>query len=310
MTLSVPSAWAASTRASMPPKSSTDVAVAVSVSDPPPPDEPPSSEPHAVRVSPAVTTATAVRRVLRRTCPPEVAPYLPSAPLTLDGRRRDCGGTSPIRGGYGTRTSHEPSAGGSATGELRLARAVLEEGLHARPLVLGVEQPGEELGLQRQSLVEGAVQPAVDGPLGRGERQGRPGRELARHGHRGRVDLVVRDDGVGETELEGLLRTDVPAGEDQVLGLGRADQPRQALGPTGARDDPEQDLRLADLRARAHDPEVGAEGELVAAAEGVAGDGGDDRLRDVGDRPERVLQLAPPGRHARRVQLRHRLDVR
>src|SRR5829696_1881927 len=144
MTLSVPSAWAASTRASMSPKSSTDVALAASVS------EPPSSEPHAVRVSPAVTTATAARRVLRRTCPPEVAPYLPSAPLTLDGRRRDCGGTGPIRGGYGTRMSREPSARGSATAELRLAGTVLEEGLHARPLVLGVEQPGEELGLQRQ----------------------------------------------------------------------------------------------------------------------------------------------------------------
>src|ERR671912_2686596 len=123
MTLSVPSAWAASTRASMPPKSSTDVAVAASVSDPPPPDEPPSSEPHAVRVSPAVTTATAVRRVLRRTCPPEVAPYLPSARLTLDGRRRDCGGTSPIRGGFRPRKAHGTPPGGPPPGECALPRA-------------------------------------------------------------------------------------------------------------------------------------------------------------------------------------------
>src|SRR5829696_6741963 len=141
MTLSVPSAWAASTRASMPPKSSSDVAVAASVSDPPPPDEPPSSEPHAVRVSPAVTTATAVRRVVRRTCPPEVAPYLPSAPLTLGGRRRDCGGPGAFRGGYGTRTWGEPCVRRSATGELGLSGTVLEERLHADLLVLAVEEP-------------------------------------------------------------------------------------------------------------------------------------------------------------------------
>ena len=52
------------------PATATSAEVAVAASDPLPPAEPPSSEPHAVRVSPAVTTATAVRRVLRRTCPP------------------------------------------------------------------------------------------------------------------------------------------------------------------------------------------------------------------------------------------------
>ena len=83
MTLSVPSAFAAVTRASMPPRSSADVAVAAS--DPLPPLEPPSPDPQAVRVSPAVTTATAVRRMLRRTCPPVVVPRRARAPVTTDG---------------------------------------------------------------------------------------------------------------------------------------------------------------------------------------------------------------------------------
>src|SRR4051812_10976279 len=81
MTFSVPSAFAAFTRASMPPTSPADVAVAASF--PLPPLEPPPSDPpQAVRVSPAVTTATAVRRMVRRTCPPVVVPGCPRAPLT------------------------------------------------------------------------------------------------------------------------------------------------------------------------------------------------------------------------------------
>jgi hypothetical protein len=76
-----------------------------------------------------------------------------------------------------------------------------------------------------------------------------------------------------------------------------------------ARDDAEQDLRLADLRAGAEHPEVGAQGELVAAAEGVAGDRGDDRLGAAGHLDEGVLQLATPGDHAGAVEPGHRLDV-
>src|SRR5918994_1809796 len=169
MTFSSPSSCAASTSASMPPKSSAEVAVAASEPPSPPlPSEPPSSEPpHALRVRPTVTTATAVRKVLRRTCPPEVVPYLPSAPLTPGGRRRDCGGTGPLAGGYGTRMCGERSA----TAELGLAGAALQEGAHARLLVLGVEQLGEQARLQHQALVERSVEAAVDRPLGSGEGQ-------------------------------------------------------------------------------------------------------------------------------------------
>ena len=73
------------------------------------------------------------------------------------------------------------------------------------------------------------VETVVDRPLRGGQRQRRARRRTSRHGHRGRVDLVVGDDGVGQADLQRLLGADVPAGEDQVLGLGRADQPGQPL---------------------------------------------------------------------------------
>src|SRR3954451_18837230 len=81
MTFSVPSAFAAFTSAYMPPRSAADVAVAASFPLPAL-KPPPSAPPQAVRVSPAVTTATAVRRMVRRTCPPVVVPGCPRAPLT------------------------------------------------------------------------------------------------------------------------------------------------------------------------------------------------------------------------------------
>src|SRR4051812_31408362 len=109
----------------MPPRSSADVAAAASF--PLPLLEPPLSDPpHAVRVSPAVTTATAVRRMVRRTCPPVVVPGCSRAPLT--GER---GGSAIVadRDRRGAVLIHERVVTSrSTTGEHRLAGAVLEEG--------------------------------------------------------------------------------------------------------------------------------------------------------------------------------------
>ena len=117
---------------------------------------------------------------------------------------------------------------------------------------------------------------------------------------RGLVDLGVRHDLVGEPDRQGLGRGHVPAGEDEVLRPGGADQPRQPLRAARAGDDAEQDLRLADLRRLAEHPEVGAEGKLKPAAERVPGDGGDDRLGDVSDVVQRRLQRRRPLGHLRR----------
>ena len=83
---------------------------------------------------------------------------------------------------------------------------------------------------------------------------------------------------------------DEATGEDQLLGPGGTDQPGQPLGAAGAGDDPQLDLRLAEGGVVGGDPDVGAQRQLAATAEGVAVDRGDHRLGDRGHRPERVLQ--------------------
>ena len=53
--------------------------------------------------------------------------------------------------------------------------------------------------------------------------------------------------------------------------------------PAAARDDPEQDLRLAEHRLLRGDPVVARQRQLAAAAERVPADGGDHEPRDRGD---------------------------
>lgn len=79
--------------------------------------------------------------------------------------------------------------------------------------------------------------------------------------------------------------------------------------PCGARDQAEQDLGLAELGVVGGDPVVGAERQFAAAAQGVPGDGRDDRLGDAGDGGERLLEAAGARDHRRVVHLPHLLDV-
>ena len=81
---------------------------------------------------------------------------------------------------------------------------------------------------------------------------------------------------------------------DQVLGPRRPDQPGEPLGAAAAGDDAEQDLGLTEPRRRRRHPEVAGEGELAAAAEGEAGDGGDRRPRDGGHGVEGVAGRRRP----------------
>ena len=97
------------------------------------------------------------------------------------------------------------------------------------------------------------------------------------------VDVGGRHDLVGEADGERLLGVDEATAEDDLLGARGADEARQALRAAGARDDAEEDLRLAELRVVGDDAEVARQGELAASAEGVAGDRGDDRLGDARD---------------------------
>ena len=131
----------------------------------------------------------------------------------------------------------------------------------------------------------------------------RPGQRLVVH-RLGRHHLV------DQADRERLVGLHEPAGEDQVLGLAGPDQPGQPLGAAGAGDDAEQDLGLAQHRVVGRDPDVGAQRELAAAAERVAGDRGDDRLRDPRHGGERRLQRAGALDHVGVRHVGHLLDVR
>src|SRR4051794_34759607 len=192
MTFSSPSFLAAATSASTPPRSAAEVAVAASLSLPP---ELPPSEPQAASARTVDSAATALSVVRNRTGLLQVEGRVP--PTTVGPRahgRPDCGRSRTARACPSARTS-DGARESSATGEGGLARAALDERAHAVLLVLGVEQLGEQAGLQREALREGQIQPLVDGALGRGEGQRRTGGELLRHPHRGAVHLVVGDDG-------------------------------------------------------------------------------------------------------------------
>lgn len=80
--------------------------------------------------------------------------------------------------------------------------------------------------------------------------------------------------------------------------------------PCGAGDQPQQDLRLAELRVVRGDPEVGAERELAAAAQGVTGDGRDHGLGDARHGGEGLLEGPGAYDHRRVVHGLHLLDVR
>ena len=103
------------------------------------------------------------------------------------------------------------------------------------------------------------------------------------------MQFLGRHDLVGEPDPQRLVGLDLAAGEAQLLGPARADQPGQALRAAPAGDDAEQDLRLPEHRALAGDPVVARQRQLAAAAERVAGDGGDHDARDGRDRVERPV---------------------
>ena len=106
---------------------------------------------------------------------------------------------------------------------------------------------------------------------------------------RARVQLVVRDDLVGEPDPQRLVGPDLAAGDAQLLGAARADQPGEALCAAPAGDDAEQDLRLAEHGPLAGDAVVAGERQLAAAAERVPGHGGDHHARDRRHRVERAV---------------------
>ena len=108
----------------------------------------------------------------------------------------------------------------------------------------------------------------------------------------------VRHHLVGQPDAQRLLGAHLTAGEAHLLGPAGPDRARQTLRAAATRDDPEQDLRLAEHRLVRDDPVVAGQRQLAPAAERVAADRGDDEPRDRGDGVERGVE---PGGDRRRL---------
>src|SRR4051794_40062734 len=156
----------------------------------------------------------------------------------------------------------------SAAREPGLARPVLEERGDADAGVLGAEHLGEELLLQGEAVGQRPVEALVDGPqgqrlgeVGTGGEGGRPGQ--------GPVEDVARGDHlVHEADGQRLGGPQLAPAEDEVLGPGGTHQAGQALGPTPAGDDAEQDLGLAEAGVLGGDAQVAGQSQLAPAAQG------------------------------------------
>src|SRR3954447_5485923 len=154
-------------------------------------------------------------------------------------------------------------AEGSATSKLWIAFA--DEGGHAFLLVIRREEHGEETELRLHVGARLAREVEVRRLLRVGEGERALLREVLRKLTRLAHELARLVDVVHEPPVVGLLRADRPAAEDHLLREPEADDSREALTPAPPRDDPEVDLRLAELGVRGCEPDVAAQGELAAA---------------------------------------------
>lgn len=192
---------------------------------------------------------------------------------------------------------------------LPLGLLLLRESLHADLLVLAAEQAVEHPPLVLDAVSQGQVLALIHRLLGRDDGDLRVPRDSLRRLQRALHErLVARESPRREPPLRGVRAAEGLAGEDQLHGAGLAEGAREALAAAGAGDDAEPDLGLAEVGHLGAVEDVGHHGELAAAAEGVAGDGGDDGLLDL------RRQLRPRLDEARRVRLgegqrRHLLDV-
>ena len=116
---------------------------------------------------------------------------------------------------------------------------------------------------------------------------------------------------VGEADLPRAPRVERLAGQDQVERRRQPHDARQARAAAPGREDPELDLRQADLgllRVR-HDAVVAGEGELGAAAEARAVDRGDGRVRQVRELLEERLHARDERAHVLGLHVEEFADV-
>ena len=129
----------------------------------------------------------------------------------------------------------------------------------------GLEQLRRALGEFFAPVADAGQGADIADPAGEGNRRG--------------AQICFGDELVNDAERVCLLGRDVAARRDHLERRLRTDQARQALGPAGTRQDADLHLGEAQFGARHRDPVMAGKRDFQAAAQGIAVDRGDHRLR-------------------------------
>jgi hypothetical protein len=124
-----------------------------------------------------------------------------------------------------------------------------------------------------------------------------------------RGQRVRLDHPVHEADAPGLLRRDRRAGEHHLESPPPPHQARKPLRAAVAGDDPQRDLGQPQPGRPRRDPARAGHRDLAAAAEGVAVDGGDDRLAEALDEVAHPVPGLGEGARGLRRQPRELADV-
>src|SRR5437867_3879551 len=165
---------------------------------------------------------------------------------------------------------------GSAT--LEAGPALLPEGLHALPMIRGLDQYRLAEALERPGRVQIGAHAGLDHPLGQAERLRRRGGQPRGERARFAGELAVLHDAVDEPAAQRLIGGDDLAGQHELLGAPEPDELDQTRAPADARDQPEVVLGQAEPRRARGDPEVARQRQLEVAADAGAVDRRDQRL--------------------------------
>lgn len=160
---------------------------------------------------------------------------------------------------------------------------LLRKRLHPDLLILATKQAVEHTPLIINTIPQRQILALVHHLLSRlHSHLTVPSNSLGRVQRRRDERLVVLEAPRSHTPLLSLHTAEALPGEDQLHSPRLAHRSRKALAPTRSRDSAELDLRLSEVGSLSAVEDITHESELAAAAEGVAGDGGDEGLGEEG----------------------------
>src|SRR6185369_6357678 len=133
--------------------------------------------------------------------------------------------------------------------------------------------------LHVEDILERHAEPLVQAPLGEAVRHGRPLGQPLGELQRLLLELLGGDHAVHEADPQRLLRVDDVGEQDQLHGLGRADEAREEVCPATVRHETHAREHLAEARRVGRDAEIGGQGDVHAGSCGHAVDAADNRLR-------------------------------